>query len=101
MKKAFAVLSLMLILTMALAACGGGSALECPEGDVCVEVGADEPVRIGYAFVVSGADVTLGTDTKRGVEIAVDDKGQILGHDIEIVGEDSLCSAEGGQTAAT
>lgn len=101
MKKAFAFLTMMLILSMALAACGGGAALECPEGDVCVEVGPDEPVRIGYAFVVSGADVTLGTDTKRGVEIAVDDKGEILGHDIEIVGEDALCSAEGGQTAAT
>jgi len=101
MKKAFAVLTMILILSMALAACGGGSQLECPEGDVCVEVGADEPIRIGWAFVVSGADVTLGTDTKRGVEIAADDKGDILGHDIELVGEDELCSAEGGQTAAT
>jgi branched-chain amino acid transport system substrate-binding protein len=101
MKKTFAFLTMMLILSIALVACGGGTALECPEGDVCVEVAPDEPVRIGYAFVVSGADVTLGTDTKRGVEIAVDDKGEILGHPIEIVGEDSLCSAEGGQTAAT
>ncbi|MCL7453759.1 MAG: branched-chain amino acid ABC transporter substrate-binding protein [Anaerolineae bacterium] len=101
MKKSFAVLTVLVMLLTALAACGGGAALECPEGDVCVEVGPDEPVRIGYAFVVSGADVTLGTDTKRGVEIAVEDKGQILGHDIEVVGEDSLCSAEGGQTAAT
>jgi branched-chain amino acid transport system substrate-binding protein len=101
MKKALSVLTLMVMLLTALAACGGGAALECPEGDVCVEVGPDEPIRIGWAFVVSGPDTTLGTDTKRGVEIAVDDRGQLLGHDIEIVGEDELCSAEGGQTAAT
>jgi branched-chain amino acid transport system substrate-binding protein len=102
MKKWFAVLTVLMMLVTALAACGaGGAKLECPEGDVCVEVGPDEPIRIGWAFVVSGADVTLGTDTKRGVEIAADDKGDILGHDIELVGEDELCSAEGGQTAAT
>jgi len=101
MKKAFAVLSLMLILTMALAACGGGSALECPEGDVCVEVGPDEPIQIGWAFVVSTGNAPLGTDTQRGVEMAAEDKGELLGHQIETVGEDELCSAEGGQTAAT
>jgi branched-chain amino acid transport system substrate-binding protein len=101
MKKALSILTLMVMLLTALAACGGGTALECPEGDVCVEVGADEPIRIGWAFVVSGPDAPLGTDTQRGVEIAVDDQGQLLGHDIEVVGEDELCSAEGGQTAAT
>ena len=75
MKKTFAFLTMMLILSIALVACGGGTALECPEGDVCVEVAPDEPVRIGYAFVVSGADVTLGTDTKRGVG---NDRGRSL-----------------------
>jgi len=37
---------------------------------------------------------------KRGVEIAIDDKKDVLGHKIELIGEDDLCSAEGGQTAA-
>ena len=33
--------------------------------------------------VLSGADSTLGEDSKRGVEIAIDDKGgKLLGHDI-------------------
>jgi branched-chain amino acid transport system substrate-binding protein len=103
MKKAFALLAIILMLTTALAACGGWccTKLACPEGDVCVEVGKDEPIRIGYAMVLSGGDASLGTDTKRGTEIAVEDKGTLLGHKIELVGEDSLCSAEGGQTAAT
>ena len=102
MKKSLAVLTVLVMLLTALAACGpGGAQLECPEGDVCIEVGADEPIRIGWAFVVSGPDAPLGTDTQRGVEIAVDDQGELLGHQIEIVGEDELCTAEGGQTAAT
>lgn len=102
MKKAFALLTIVMLLTLALAACGpAGADLACPEGDTCVEVGADEPIRIGWMMVVSGGDASLGTDTKRGVEIAIDDKGELLGHQIELVGEDELCNAEGGQTAAT
>jgi len=102
MKKAVGLLTIVMLLTMALAACGpAGAELTCPEGDICVEVGADEPIRVGWMFVVSGGDAALGTDTKRGCEIAVEDQGDILGHSIELVGEDELCSAEGGQTAAT
>jgi len=102
MKKAFGLLTIVMLLTMALAACGSaGAGLTCPEGDTCVEVGADEPIRVGWMFVVSGGDASLGTDTKRGIEIAADDKGELLGHQIELIGEDELCSAEGGQTAAT
>jgi branched-chain amino acid transport system substrate-binding protein len=99
MKKAFALLTILMILTSALAACGGAK-LECADEFGCVEVAKGEPIRVGWAFVVSGADESLGTDTKRGVEIAAAEKGQILGHDIEIVGEDELCTPEGGQTAA-
>jgi branched-chain amino acid transport system substrate-binding protein len=65
-----------------------------------VDVGPNDPIRIGYMMVVSGADASLGNDTKRGVEIAIDDKKEVLGHKIEFFGEDDLCGAEGGQTAA-
>jgi len=100
MKKAFALLTIVLILTTALAACGA-TAYECPDEFGCVEVPEGEPLHIAYSFVLSGADESLGTDTKRGVEMAAEAKGQVLGHDILVTGEDSLCSAEGGQTAAT
>jgi len=101
MKRLFAFLSIVTILTVALAACGPAKAT-CPAGDVCVTVGKDEPIRIGYMMVVSGSDASLGQDTLYGVQIAIDDKGgMLLGHKIELIGEDSMCSAEGGQTAAT
>jgi len=125
MKRLFALLSILVIVSM-LAACGGttaptaaptaaataAAATEVPatpevttacEDDQygCVTVGANEPIRVAYMMVLSGADASLGNDTKYGVEIAIDDKGgTLLGHQIELVGEDTLCSAEGGQTAA-
>jgi len=47
-------------------------------------------------------DASLGTDTKRGVEIAIDDKGgKLLGHPIKLTVQDTGCNAEGGQAAAT
>jgi branched-chain amino acid transport system substrate-binding protein len=102
MRKVFVLLAIAAILTPLLAACGGTKAAACPAGDICVTVGKDEPIRIAYMMVVSGADASLGNDTKRGVEIAIDDKGgMLLGHKIELIGEDTLCNAEGGQTAAT
>lgn len=73
---------------------------ECTDPKGCVTVGANDPVRVGWMMVVSGADATLGLDSKYGVEIAAEDRGTIDGHAIELTGEDALCSAEGGQTAA-
>ena len=44
----------------------------------------------------------LGTDSRNGVEIAIDDAGgKILGHTIKFDGEDGGCSADGGQAAGT
>jgi branched-chain amino acid transport system substrate-binding protein len=67
-----------------------------------VKVAKGEALTIAYWFVVAGPDASLGTDTKRGVEIAIEDKGgKLLGHPIKLIGEDTGCSAEGGVTAAT
>jgi branched-chain amino acid transport system substrate-binding protein len=67
-----------------------------------VKLRPGEPVHIAYWFVISGPNTSLGTDTVRGMEIAVDDfGGQIKGFPIKISGQDSSCSAEGGQAAAT
>ena len=66
-----------------------------------VKVGPGEPITIAYWLVTSGADGSLGTDSKRGIELAIGDAGKVLGHTVKLIGEDSLCNAEGGQTAAT
>ena len=67
----------------------------------CVEIPTGEPIHIVFWGVLSGADGTLGEDSKRGVEIAIDDQGgTLLGHDIQLTTEDGLCTPEGGATAA-
>jgi branched-chain amino acid transport system substrate-binding protein len=60
------------------------------------------PIQIGGYWVLSGPDTALGTDQKRAVEVAIKDiGGKLVGHPIKFSAEDSLCNAEGGQTAAT
>ncbi len=75
--------------------------MACNDPLGCINVAAGDPIRIGYALVISGPNETLGIDSRNGIEIAIDDKGEVLGHSIELIGEDALCSAEGGQAAAT
>ena len=60
------------------------------------------PIHVAYALVTSGENESLGVDSRRGIEIAIDDKnGTLLGHPIQLSGVDTLCKAEGGQVAAT
>jgi branched-chain amino acid transport system substrate-binding protein len=66
-----------------------------------VKIAKGQPLVIAYWLVVAGPDASLGVDARRGVEVAIADKGSVLGHPIKLVGEDSACNAEGGVTAAT
>jgi branched-chain amino acid transport system substrate-binding protein len=100
MKRILVVALTLLIFSVILTACGG-AAFECDDAIGCVDIAPDEPVHISYMLTISGATAFLGEDSRGGIEIAIDDHGQVLGHDVSLTGEDSLCSAEGGQTAAT
>lgn len=101
-KRLFAIVSLVIIASMLLGACQTKKEFVCEDAIGCIEIAPGAPIRIAYSLVISGADATLGIDSRRGVEIAIDDKGgTLLGHPLELIGEDDLCSAEGGQAAAT
>jgi branched-chain amino acid transport system substrate-binding protein len=66
-----------------------------------VEIPAGEPLVIGTWGVQSGADASLGQDWMNSVAIAADDRDNMfMGHEIQIVTEDGLCTPEGGATAA-
>lgn len=100
-KRLNVALALLLVAGMVLAACGPAP-FECTDAIGCVTVAPDEPIHIAYMLTVSGATAYLGEDSRGAIEIAIDDRGgELLGHPIQLSGEDSLCSAEGGQTAAT
>jgi branched-chain amino acid transport system substrate-binding protein len=100
-KRLIYIFTLVFAVGLVLAACQGAPAYECTDPIGCVDVAPDEPVHIAYMLTISGGTAFLGEDSRGAVEIAIDDKGTILGHNILLTGEDSLCSAEGGQTAAT
>jgi len=66
-----------------------------------VKVAAGEPIKLGFAAGLSGAGIdVLGIDEQRGAELAVADRGEVLGHKVELVVEDALCSGEGGTAVA-
>ena len=118
MKRISLLLSILTMLTLVLAACPAPAAAPAAEpaasGDAaapaaaagctdaigCVDIAADAPIHIAYMLVTTGANGALGTDAMRGAEIAVKEKGEVLGHKLEFTGEDSGCNAEGGQAAA-
>lgn len=100
--KKLTIISLVLFISMMATACGPKvEPFECTDAIGCVTIAPGDPIRIAYALVISGPNETLGVDSRRGVEIAIEDKGDVLGHPVELVGEDAMCSAEGGQTALT
>ena len=103
LKRAFSVISLFVSAALALAACSPATSSFTPPTDALgvVTIPPGEPLHIAFWGVLSGADATLGEDSKRGVEIAIDDKGgKLLGRDIRLTTEDGLCTPEGGATAA-
>jgi branched-chain amino acid transport system substrate-binding protein len=102
MKRVFNLISLLVLASLALAACGPSApAFECTDAIGCVDIAPGDPIHFAYALSVSGATAPLGEDARGGIEIAIDDKGELLGHPIELTGEDTLCNAEGGQAAGT
>lgn len=99
MKKTIASLILLSLVGVLLNPVSAEDA--CTDDLGCVMLAEDEPIAIGAMLVLSGAVTYLGDDSLGGIELAIMDRdGELLGREIELVVEDSLCSAEGGQAAA-
>jgi branched-chain amino acid transport system substrate-binding protein len=100
--KSFAVLLLVGWLITSCANMGGSPAeYKCLDAIGCVDIPAGEPIHIAYALALSGPDDTLGMDALHGIEIAMEGKNQIMGHEILLTGEDERCRPEGGYTASS
>jgi branched-chain amino acid transport system substrate-binding protein len=131
LKRGIKLLALLAVLSLIVAACGGGgeeedttttAAVEEPstteateeptttageeppaEGDLgSVTVAAGEDIQIRSLEAISGDVSFLGTPNQRTTELAIADYGPIQGHDVSMgSGLDDLCSADGGQAAAS
>jgi branched-chain amino acid transport system substrate-binding protein len=97
--RAFGIL---MIGALMISACGAPAAsYACTDRLGCIEIPSGEAIRMGTLLTMTTPDSPYGIDALRGVEIAVSDNGTVLGHPVELVKEDDLCSEEGGRAGAT
>lgn len=101
MNKRMLVIFVVLLASLVLGACQSAPTLECTDAIGCVELGPDDDIHLAYMLTVTGGTAYLGEDSLGAIEIAVSERADIQGHSISLTGEDSGCSPEGGQTAAT
>lgn len=103
-KRILTLVSLLIMLSLLLAAC----ASTAPEQPAAEEPAAEEPVAAGTLKVailapLSGAVPTFGVSTRDGALLAIkewNEKGGVLGMQIEAVVEDSQCEADPSVNAA-
>jgi branched-chain amino acid transport system substrate-binding protein len=99
--KRFLLLAALTIIGLLLTACGGGiTSYTCTDPLGCIAVASNENLKVATLLTMSGPDQAYGIDAVRGVEIAIGDKGKLLGHSIELVKADDQCDAKAGEAAA-
>jgi branched-chain amino acid transport system substrate-binding protein len=80
---------------------GTGSAADCDADEFgCIELAEGDPLVIGTALVITGANESLGLDSQWGAQVAQSLRPQIANHDVEFNHQDDGCSTEGGTAAA-
>lgn len=102
-KKIFAFLSFLIVASMVLVACGGGSQVpaECsanPTG--CAVIKPDETIKIGMGGPMTGDYASFGKDISQGGQIAIDELGTLDSWKFELVKEDTQGAPEAGAAVA-
>ncbi|HLO28207.1 MAG TPA: ABC transporter substrate-binding protein [Anaerolineales bacterium] len=89
-KRTYALLSMLVLASMVLTACGGAGA-------------ASGPIKVAVLAPLSGPVPTFGVSTRDGALLAIEEwnaKGGVLGRKIETVVADSQCTADPAVNAA-
>lgn len=79
----FALITLFMVSTAFVASADEWGTITIP---------ADKPIKIGLGAMLTGDYASLGIDIKNGAEMAVEEKGTLLGHRIELQAEDDGCA---------
>ena len=83
------------------AASADAAAICAADAKGCVDVAAGDPIEFASANAISGDTAFLGNDINFGIQVALNERPKLLGHDVTLVKEDAGCSdAATGQTAA-
>jgi branched-chain amino acid transport system substrate-binding protein len=72
----------------------------CEDPAGCVVIRPGEPIRIGALLYLSDEGRDLGTSAVRGIEMALDDRKELLGHPIGLMMQDAGCDPEIAYQAA-
>ncbi len=124
-KRLFAVMSVLVLASMLLAACGSGAptqpaatqapatqapATEPPSSGApevctsdkfgCAVYSSGQSVKIGMGAPMTGDNAAFGQDISQAAKIAVSDAGQFQGFSFELVAEDDGGTPEGGAAVA-
>jgi branched-chain amino acid transport system substrate-binding protein len=117
MERLFRLSAVLAALVLILAACSSNNAGSSSGASVaasqdpaavcnadpagCVKINKDDPVKIASANTISGDTAFLGNDINFGIQVAINDKKTVDGHQIQLVKQDAGCgNAQDGQTAA-
>jgi len=123
-KRIFALISLLMIASMLLAACGTPAATQAPSAtqppaeatqppaaggqpDACASdafgcavIKPGDTIKIGMGAPMTGDNAQFGIDISQGAKIAITDAGQFDGFSFELVAEDDGGTPEGGAAVA-
>ena len=105
MSKRYFIFSILIAVSLILAACGGGAKApeQCadnPDETVCAVISEGSTIKIGYAGPMAGDYSAFGIDISNAGLLAVEDAGEFEGFTFELLIEDTGGSGEGGASVA-
>ncbi len=105
MSKRLTLISLLLAVSLVLAACAGAAeppdvCADNPDESVCAVIEPGNTIKIGYAGPMTGDYSAFGIDISNAGMLAVEDAGEFQGFEYELLIEDTQGSGEGGASVA-
>ena len=105
MSKRSYIFSILIAVSLILAACGGGATApeQCadnPDETVCAVIEPGKTIKIGYAGPMAGDYSAFGIDISNAGILAAEDAGEFEGFSFELLIEDTGGSGEGGASVA-
>jgi branched-chain amino acid transport system substrate-binding protein len=89
-----------LTISLLLVSCGS-SPYECTDPLGCVEIPPGSPIIVGALLTVYGSQGGIGLQALDEIKTAIEETGQILGHDIELEWQGNDCTMESARLSAT